>query len=125
MSKAVHWLLKIEIAPDNLSSFKTVMDEMILSAQGEPDTLAYEWCFNENETFCGLYERFRDSAAAKLHLTNFGQFAERFVGACTSIDMIVLGNPNDEVKSMLSGLSPIIVEFQAGFERCINNTLVS
>lgn len=69
---------------------------MISSAQGEPDTLAYEWCFNEDETFCGLYERFRDSSAAKLHLANFGQFAEKFVSACKSIDMIVLGCPNHD-----------------------------
>jgi quinol monooxygenase YgiN len=118
MSTAVHWLVKIEIAPENLTEFKAVMNEMIVVTKEESGTLAYEWCFNEDETYVGLYERFRDSEAAIIHLNNFAPFAERFTATCSSMDMIALGKPNDEVKAMLTNFTSNIVEFKAGFERC-------
>jgi quinol monooxygenase YgiN len=121
MSKAVHWLIKIEITEENLLSFKELMADMIASTQTEPGTLAYEWSFDDTGLLCCIYERYIDVVAAKIHLNNFGQFAERLTGACKSIDMTAMGNLDDEIKSMLVGLSPTLATHQAGFDHCVTN----
>ena len=117
MNKTVHWLLEVSINEGQLDTFKTLIQEMVAATQGEPDTLIYEWCFNEEQTSCQINERYRDSAATMRHLKSFGGFAERFMTAVTPLNLVVLGNPDANVREGLAGLNPTCLAMHSGFFR--------
>ena len=106
MSKEVHWLLELKVNSGKLNDFKTVMAEMIAATMKEGGTLAYEWCFSDDESVCNIYERYVDSDAVMTHLGSFANFAERFLAAVTPTKFTVLGHPNATAKAALAGFSP-------------------
>ena len=61
---------------------------------------------------------YTDSAATMIHLNSFGEnFAERFLGAADLTRLVVYGNPNDEVRGVLSGFGAVIMEQLGGYAR--------
>ena len=117
MSQEVHWLLELTVNNGKLNDFKTVMAEMIATTIKEGGTLAYEWCFNEDESVCNIYERYTDSDAVMAHLSGFANFAERFLAAVTPTKFTVFGYPNATVEGALAGFSPVYLTTKAGFAR--------
>ncbi len=118
MPDSVHWVLELAIEPENTEAFKVVMADLVAATEKEAGTVAYEWHFNEAGTICHIYERFRDSAAAAIHLGMFGEsFAERFLEAGRPTRLTVFGDPAPEVIEILSGFSPLILKREAGFSR--------
>ena len=63
MESTVHWLLEVSVNEGQLDAFKELMTEMVAATKNEPDTLIYEWYFNEDHSTCQISERYRDSAA--------------------------------------------------------------
>ena len=117
MSNAVHWTLEVSVTDEQISVFKELLNEMVSSTRGEPDTLTYGWYFNEQESICLINERYRGSAAAITHLRAFGSFSERFITAVTPVCFIVLGNPSADLRGELAGLNPRYLKLEAGFSR--------
>ena len=62
-------------------------------------------------------ERFVDTAAALVHLGNFGAFAERFLAALSPVRFTVFGSPSAEVKEAAAGFGPAFYEPVGGFIR--------
>ena len=60
MSNAVHWTPAVCLNEGQLSAYKNLLNEMVLSTRGEPATLTYEWHFDEDASTCLVYERYRD-----------------------------------------------------------------
>ena len=117
MSDSVHWTLEVVVNDGQLDAFKTLLSEMVSSTKNEVNTLIYEWYFNEDESVCFINERYRDSAAAMTHLQEFGGFAERFMTSVTPQRLVVMGNPDGNVREALAGLDPDYYEMHAGFFR--------
>lgn len=117
MAKEVHWIVNLSIKEGQLDTFKSVMADMIGSARNEAGTLAYEWCFNADETQCSVYERYADSDAVLQHFSNYGAFADRFRQTCDRGEMIVLGHPNAAAREILDGATPTYLETKAGFAK--------
>jgi quinol monooxygenase YgiN len=117
MSKEVHWLLELKVNSDKLSDFRKVMAEMIEATRIEDGTIAYEWCFNDVESICNIYERYADSDAAMIHLQGFAKFADRFLAAVTPTKFTVLGHPNAVAQSALAAFSPVFLTTKAGFAK--------
>jgi hypothetical protein len=67
---------------------------------------------------CHVHERYADSAAALVHLGNFGaKFAERFLQCFEPTDLYVYGEPSDEVRATLDGFGATYLETFGGFIR--------
>ena len=117
MSKEVHWLLELNVNSGKLSDFKKVMAEMIEATRKEDGTIVYEWCFNDVESVCNIYERYADSDAVMTHLEGFAKFADRFLGAVTPTRFTVLGHPSAVAQSALAAFSPVFLTTKAGFAK--------
>ena len=119
MSDAVHWLLALDIKEGELGNFKALVKEMVDATKtNEPGALIYEWFVSDDEKTCHIYERYADSAATMVHLAAFGQnFAERFMGVLEPVQLVVYGNPSDEVRAALAGFGAVHMSQIAGFAR--------
>ena len=117
MTSTIHWLLEVSVNEGQLEAFQALMGEMVAATQNEPDTLIYEWYFDEEKRTCQINERYRDSAATMVHLQSFGGFAERFMAAVTPVNFIVMGDPDTAVREGLAGLNPTYLSQEAGFSR--------
>jgi len=119
MSDTVAWMLELAIKPGELDNMKALMNEMVEATQtNEPGTLNYEWFISEDEKSCHIYERYADSAAAMIHIGNFGQhFAKRFMAVFEPTRRVVYGNPNEEVRKILSSRGGVFMGPLGGFGR--------
>ena len=118
MSDFVSWVVDHTIKPGQFENFKALVEELVRSTRNEPNTLAYEWFLSEDSASCHSIERFADSAAALLHLGNFGEnFADRFMPLVDVKQFTVYGAPNDEVKSVLVGFGATFMGPLNGFAR--------
>ena len=65
-----------------------------------------------------VVERYSDSAAALVHLGNFGEkFADRFFAAFTPKRLVVYGPASDELRGALAGLGAEHLGYLIGFNR--------
>ena len=115
----VSWLLELDINGDNIDAAKELMHEMVgATNENEPDTLIYEWSFSEDGRKCHIYERYRDSDAAMVHMKTFGEkYAERFMSLYQPVKFTVYGNPDSIVKQGLAPLGAVFMPTEAGFSR--------
>lgn len=118
MSSTVSWNLQLAVHDGQLDTFRSLMKEMVESTLAETGTLTYEWFLSEDGTMCHLYERYADSAAALVHLGNFGsKFAERFLGCVEPTGLFVYGNPDEAAREVLQGFNAVFLGTLGGFSR--------
>jgi quinol monooxygenase YgiN len=119
MANDVSWMLELTVQPGRTEDFKALMKEMVDAAHGrEPDTLAYEWSLSADGTTCHLFERYKDSDAAMVHLGNFGEkFATRFFEILQPTSFVVYGSPSAQVKETLAPFNPEYMQSVGGFAR--------
>ena len=65
-------------------------------------TLQYEIYFNEDQSECVVYERYRDSEAAIEHGAHVGHLNEA-IFATGSVSSELLGEPSAELTAMIAG----------------------
>lgn len=118
MTTAVSWMLRATINNGASDDFRSLMDEMVESAGGEPGTTNYEWFIDGSESSFHIYERYADSDAAMTHIETFGaKFAERFMSLVEISEMTVYGEPSDDVRQALAGLDSNFYGILGGFSR--------
>jgi quinol monooxygenase YgiN len=118
MSDNVHWVIEVNIKDGQLDAFKALANEMSKATKAEDGTLAYEWYISDDGKHCHIYERYADSAAAMVHLANFGaKFAERFLACGEPGRFVVYGNANDDVRAGLAPMGAVHMSQIAGFVR--------
>lgn len=119
MNNNVYWILELAIKDGELDNFRSLMNEMVAATHAnEPNTLNYEWTISEDGKICHIYERYVDSAATLIHMGTFGEkYAERFNTAVEATRFMAYGNPNSEVRDVLSGLGAVFMSPFGGFAR--------
>ena len=119
MSNNVYWTVELSVKDGELDTFRKLMMEMVETTQtNEPGTLNYEWTISKDSRTVHIYERYEDSAAVLTHMGTFGEkFAERFLAAVNQTRFMVYGNPNDEAKSVLTGVGADFMSPWGGFAR--------
>ena len=118
MSKGVSWNLRLAVREGQLENFRSLMHEMVESTRQESGTLGYEWFLSEDGSTCHLHERYADSAAAMVHLGNFGtKFAERFLACVQPTEFTVYGDPSDDVRQVVAGFGAAHLGPFGGFSR--------
>jgi quinol monooxygenase YgiN len=112
----VAWLLELAVNPGQFDAVLALMEEMVASTRAEPGALGYIWFVGEENRTVALYERYADSAAVVAHLATFGErFAPRFLAAMAPTRLTVFGDPSEEARQALAGLTPTYLGFLGGF----------
>ncbi len=118
MENVVSWILRLNVKPGQLETFRSLMEEMVESTRAEPGTLAYEWFVDGAGEAVHIYERYADSAAVLAHGATFGEkFAERFMGSVDPTGFDIYGAPSDDVKAAFADFSPSYLGVFGGFAR--------
>jgi len=99
-----------------LEDFKKLAAEYTASAEAnEPATRGYEWFIAEDGSACYLNESYGSSEAFLLYFENVGPKLGAMLAISPLEEMIVLGNPSQEVKEMLAGLGAKFYGPHVGF----------
>ena len=119
MSDNVFGILDAKINDGQLDNLKALMQEMVDGTQrDEPGANAYEWFVFDEGKSLHLHERYADSEAVMVHLSNFRQkYGQRFLAYLTPIRITMYGNPSDEVRTAFTAFTPIYLSLSAGFAR--------
>ncbi|MDB4907998.1 MAG: antibiotic biosynthesis monooxygenase [Gemmatimonadetes bacterium] len=121
MKKATHvaWMFELAVIDGQRAAFDALIAEMVeATEQNEPGTLEYEYYLGDDGRRCHLWERYRDSDAAMIHLATFGQrFMERFFTVLAPERMTLYGAPDERVRAALGDMSPPVMVRKAGFSR--------
>ena len=64
-----------------------------------------------------VYERFQDVESAHIHVSNWDNFAERWVAAAEPTRMVHLGDLPDDLRSRHAALAPLWLKPFGGFAR--------
>jgi quinol monooxygenase YgiN len=112
----VAWLLELTVNPGQFDAVWALMEEMVASTRAESGALGYAWFVGEENRAVALYERYADSPAVVAHMATFGeQFAPRFLAAMTPTRLTVFGDPSEEARQTLAGLTPTYLGLLGGF----------
>jgi quinol monooxygenase YgiN len=118
VSGHIYWVLELAVQPGQADALKALTKEMAEATKAnEPGTLGYEFSIAADGTL-HVFECYKDSAAAMVHLGNFGKnFAKRFMPMVKPVRFAVYGTPSDEVKGAIAGLGPVYYSATTGFVR--------
>lgn len=106
------------IAPGKLEEFKELSAALTAGVEAaEPTTLGYQWFIDGEGASCYLVESYGNSADFLLHFGNLGGKLEQMLAISPLEEMIVLGDPDDQVKEMLSHLGAKFYSPHVGFSR--------
>ena len=118
MSDTVSFLYEAAVKPGQVDELRTLMSELVDSAQTEPGTLGYEWSLSDDQTVAHIDERYADSTATLNHLGRFRESAlPRFLAAVEPRRLVVYGTPSEKVKEALEAINPVYMSAFEGFMR--------
>jgi quinol monooxygenase YgiN len=118
MSSTVSWNLQLSVREGRLAAARELMREMVASTEQEPGTVGYEWFLDADGKSCHIHERYTDSAAALVHIGNFGsKFADRFFACFEPTSLSVYGEASAEVRGALDGFGAAYLGRFGGFHR--------
>jgi quinol monooxygenase YgiN len=118
MSTSISWNLQMAVHDGRLAESRELMREMVAATEQETGTLGYEWFISDDGKSCHINERYADSDAVLVHLTNFGaKFAERFLACFEPKSLSVYGNPSPDARAALDGFGAAYLGWLGGFNR--------
>lgn len=119
MSDIIEWVLEMEVHAGAADRIQPLINEMVAATQAdEPGALHYEYYITEDRAHVTVIERYADSAAALVHLGNFGaKFADRFFAIFAPMRFTLYGPANDELRAAVAGLDARHQARIAGFHR--------
>ena len=112
----IGWIVEAKIKDGQRDTFEAVMREIVAETEKEQGTLNYQYYVSDDGDVL-VYERFRDVAAAHIHINNWDNFAERWVAAAEPVRMVHLGDLPDELRERHAVLAPLWLKPFGGFAR--------
>ena len=114
-----------EVNEGKLEELKTAMNELVEFAKmNEPDMIAYEVYFNEDDTQMTVLQIHPDSASAEFHMKVSGSRFSRFVDFIKMSGIDIYGKPSQNLlerlrlKARMLGSETVVVhELLTGFAR--------
>lgn len=116
MFENIGWIVEAKIADGKRDEFKAIVDEIVEETRKEGGTLNYQYFVSDDGDVL-VYERFADIESAHIHITNWDNFAERWVAAAPATRMVHLGDLPDELRERHAALAPILLKPFGGFAR--------
>ena len=118
MNENIFWVVSAKVKEGELENLKALMNEMVESTMNEPDTINYEWFISDDNKYCHLYERYKNSDAAVIHMKSFVRdFVKRFVSVLDIKSNIVYGTLSDELEKMLTPMGAVFMKPLGGFKK--------
>lgn len=119
MSDTIEWVLELKLADGKREAVQALIEEMSAATMAdEPGAQVYEYYLSEDGGTVTVLERYADSAAAMVHMTNFGEkFAPRFLAMLTPVSFRVFGPASDELREALAAVGASHHAQIAGFAR--------
>ena len=118
MADTVSWNIQLSVRDGQQDKVHTLMNHMVAATERESGTQRYEWFLSADGKTCHINERYEDSEAVLIHLSNFGAtFAERFLACFEPTALWVYGDPSPEARSALDGLGAVYLGWLGGFNR--------
>ena len=116
MHSEITCLFALDIKPGMLSSFKSLVAEIVSVVRNEPGTILYEYSANEQGDKAFIVERYKDSASIISHVDeSFGPFAERFLSFVSITSLVIQGTPSADARHRLDAFSPL---YMTPFDGC-------
>jgi quinol monooxygenase YgiN len=99
----LHGIARFEFHEGMLEEFKRLSAKcMEIVRTKDTGTLEYAIYFNDDESACIVYERYRDSAALIEHAKNLGSLMEAVLATAT-VSGELLGEPSADLRAGLAG----------------------
>jgi quinol monooxygenase YgiN len=112
----ISWHVELAIEPQNMLPFRQLTAEMVDMTCTERGVLIYERFVSEDERTVHVIERYRDSAAAEVHLHAFAaHFAKRFGMLVQRKSFRVFGEPSEPLRALLTKFGATFAKPLHGF----------
>lgn len=112
----IGWIVEAKIKEGRRDDFKAIVDEIVAKTQDEGGTLTYKYFVSDDGDVLVL-EQFNDVESAHIHITNWDNYAERWLEAAPGTRMVHLGNLPEELRERHGALAPKLLKPFAGFSR--------
>ena len=112
----IGWIVEAKIKEGRRDDFKVIVDEIVANTLKEGGTLTYKYFVSDDGDVLVL-EQFKDVESAHIHITNWDQFADRWLDAAPGTRMVHLGNLPSELRDRHSVLAPKFLKPFGGFSR--------
>ncbi|MEM8499700.1 MAG: antibiotic biosynthesis monooxygenase [Pseudomonadota bacterium] len=116
MFENIGWIVEAKIKQGKREEFKAIVDEIVAETKKEGGTLNYQYYVSDDGDVL-VYERFADVQSAHIHITNWDNFAERWIEAAPATRMVHLGNLPEELTERHATLAPKLLIPFGGFAR--------
>lgn len=118
MYNEIYWIFAISVKPGRFDEFKRLVGEVVAETSKEPGALAYEYSVGADQKTVHIFERYRNSAAAIVHINQtFTPFAERFLSLAVVTGLVVYGTPDQMVRKRLDKFGAVYIRSFDGFWR--------
>lgn len=116
MFENIGWIVEAKIRDGQRDVFAEIVKEIVAETRKEGGTLNYQYYVSDDGDVL-VYERFANVESAHIHITNWDNFAERWVAAAPATRMVHLGNLPDELRARHAALAPKLLKPFDGFAR--------
>ncbi len=116
MFEHIGWIVEAKVNEGQLESFKAVVEDIVAETRKEGGTLTYQYFVSDDGDVLVL-ERFATIEDAHIHITNWDNFAERWLAAAPATRMVHLGDLPGELTSRHGALAPKMLKPFGGFAR--------
>ena len=116
MFEHIGWIVEAKIVEGKRDEFATVVEEIVEATRAEGGTLNYQYFVSDDGDVL-VYERFANIESAHIHISNWDNFAERWLAAAPATRMVHLGDLPDELRDRHSALAPKHLKSFNGFAR--------
>lgn len=112
----IGWIVEAKIKEGRRDDFQKIVEEIVAKTEKEGGTLTYKYFVSDDGDVLVL-EQFADVESAHIHITNWDNFADRWLDAAPGTRMVHLGNLPDELRERHAALAPKLLKPFGGFSR--------
>ena len=112
----IGWIVEAKIADGQHDAFKAVVEDIVAATQKEGGTLNYQYYVSDDGDVL-VYERFATVQDALTHISNWDNFADRWLAAAPATRMVHLGDLPDALRERHAALAPKMLKPFNGFFR--------
>ena len=116
---------RFTIHEGQVEKFKSLVAECVsIVRKKTPDILQYDWFFNDQLMECILLEKYPDSKALLMHLSDIGDLLGKLL-AVADLKAEIFGDPSQELLNVIASLDKTIYYFHQGVKREVSEPSAS
>ena len=112
----IGWIVEAKIKDGRREEFAQLVEAIVAETRKEGGSIVYKYFVSDDGDVLVL-EQFKDVEAAHIHITNWDNFAERWLDAAPGLRMVHLGDLPDALRERHAALAPKHLKSFNGFAR--------